>query len=270
MLIILKRLSGVFEIRMYQENHSITNIMRSSIPDPVANASGRLTVVTGAKRAIDLRRMERQISQIDYRLVRQRRQTFSRLYHEARLSEEPGRGISFTAMLLMLAQNLLIDDEKALLLDDLLARREKVERVTDLVNLDRVRGLLRTTYWRRRFLANRAERKRTLNAEAEGIPAIVLEPTPASPPTDDGNTFSKTASMTIPRDRTPSPPGSPSSSPSASPDLRGRDLQTPDIAFTPRMTSRHSPSLSVITGGQMARRNSTSSMLSSDDAHHRR
>lgn len=53
-------------------------------------------------------------------------------------------------------------------LDDLLLRRAKTERVTDLVNLDRVRGLLRTIYWRKRFLATRDARKLTLNAEAEG------------------------------------------------------------------------------------------------------
>lgn len=53
-------------------------------------------------------------------------------------------------------------------LDELLARRAKTERVTDLVNLDRVRGLLRTVYWRRRFLASRDVKRRTLNAEAEG------------------------------------------------------------------------------------------------------
>jgi hypothetical protein len=72
-------------------------------------------VVTGTKRAVDVRKMEHLISQIDFVRVRERRQLFSKLFHEARLSEEPGRGISFTAMLLMLAHNKLIDDEKALM-----------------------------------------------------------------------------------------------------------------------------------------------------------
>lgn len=90
-------------------------MLRSSIPDPVANSSGKLLVATGAKRAVDIRSVEHLISQIDYRQVRQRRQQFARLFHEARLSEEPGRGLSFTAMLMMLAHNKLIDDEKALM-----------------------------------------------------------------------------------------------------------------------------------------------------------
>ena len=89
--------------------------MRSSIPDPVAKTAGRLLVVTGVKRAIDVRRVEAQIRQIDYQQVRGRRQIFARLFHEARISEERGKGISFTGMLMMLAHYKLIDDENALL-----------------------------------------------------------------------------------------------------------------------------------------------------------
>lgn len=168
-------------------------------------------------------------------------------------------------------------------LDDLLVRREKTERVTDLVNLDRVRGLLRTIYWRRRFLARRDERRRTLNAEAEGIPAIVLEPTPATPPMDDDPDPFHEADIAP----SPSPPASRRSSPSASPELRGTPLRTqfPDLAqgalaswtgggaVAPGAGFRHSPSLSVSTtprlsgAAGLSRRGSGASMLSEDDAH---
>ena len=111
----VQRLSGVFEVRLYPVEFSIPVLLRNSVPDPVANSSGKLLVVTGAKRAVDVRKVEHIISQIDYHQVRERRQLFARLHHEARLSEEPGRGISFTSMLMMLAHNKLIDDEKALM-----------------------------------------------------------------------------------------------------------------------------------------------------------
>lgn len=168
-------------------------------------------------------------------------------------------------------------------LDDLLVRREKTEKVTDLVNLDRVRGLLRTIYWRRRFLARRDERRRTLNAEAEGIPAIVLEPTPATPPLDDDpNPFYEV--NIVP---SPSPPGSRHTSPSASPEVRSAPLRTQspelhgalggwhtgDSTLGAASGFRHSPSLSVSTmprhsgAPAMSRRGSSASMLSEDDAH---
>ncbi|ORY24315.1 high-affinity cell membrane calcium channel [Naematelia encephala] len=271
------RLSGVFEIRAYPVEYSIPNLVRSSIPDPIANASGNLLVATGAKRAVDVRHVESQIAQLDLRKVRERRQLFARLYNEARISEEPGRGISFTSMLMMLAHYKLIDDENALQLDDLLVRRAKTDRVTDLVNLDRVRGLLRTIYWRRRFLASRDERRRTLNAEAEGIPAIVLEPMPATPPKDgDHDAYDHPLAHDM---TTPSPPPPPpiltqdlSSSQSHSPEMRTVSLgHSPDVSFS---LSRPSPSLSPssqhYSRPSLGRQLSNSSMLSSEDAHYRR
>ena len=101
-------------MRIYPAEYNLTNIVRASIPDPVENASGKLLVAGGVKQAVDVRRVEALIGQIDYDKVRKRRQTFARLFHEARISEEPGRGISFTAMLMMIAHYTLINDENAL------------------------------------------------------------------------------------------------------------------------------------------------------------
>ena len=156
-------------------------------------------------------------------------------------------------------------------LDDLLVRREKTDRVTDLVNLDRVRGLLKTIYWRRRFLAYRDERRRTLNAEAMGIPAIVLDPTPSSPPdgrdpfeeeiiSDDGHNSYGHGSRSSSRER----------SPSLSPETRHAQLS--DSRGSQGVGIGHRPSLSV--GSQprpsLQRSVSDGSMLSSEDAHYRR
>lgn len=147
-------------------------------------------------------------------------------------------------------------------LKDLLIRRARTERVTDLVNLDRVRGLLRTIYWRRRFLASVNEKRRTLNAEADGIPAIVLEPMPASPPLEDGNPFNHPLGR-----YSPTPPSSPGSN--ALPQFRSGPLYSPDMSL---VAGRHSPTLSVSSQPRpsLGRMPSNSSMLSSDDAHYRR
>ena len=150
-------------------------------------------------------------------------------------------------------------------LQDLLARREKTDRVTDLVNLDRVRGLLRTVYWRRRFLAARDEKRRTLNVFADGIPAIVLDPTPVSPPDEEMNQYDDSM-----RETTPSPSRSRQFSLSPSPEVRTIPLHSPEMSFA--SINRHSPSLSVSSQPRQSlpRRVSNSSMLSSDDAHYRR
>lgn len=109
-----QRLSGALDVKIYPKEFSVSNLIRSSIPDPVENASGRLLVAQGVKAVVDVRRLEQHISNLDYRKVRERRLMFTRLYNEARISEVPKRGISFTAMLTMLAHYKLIDDEKAL------------------------------------------------------------------------------------------------------------------------------------------------------------
>jgi hypothetical protein len=52
---------------------------------------------------------------MDNATIRRRRKLFSRLYHEAIITYEHGKGISFTDMLLLLAHHKLIDDKEALM-----------------------------------------------------------------------------------------------------------------------------------------------------------
>jgi hypothetical protein len=118
---------------------------------------------------IDLIKLGNVLNGIDYTAIRQRRNLYGRLYHEASISCQPRRGISFTDMLLMLAHHKLIIDRDALMyvalfpsiltlltlipsLKDLVVRTERNKLVTDLVNLDRVRSLMKMISFRRRFL----------------------------------------------------------------------------------------------------------------------
>lgn len=50
-------------------------------------------------------------------------------------------------------------------LDELLQRQARTRRVEDVVHLDRVRGLLRTIHWRKKFLRHMEELRRK---DAEG------------------------------------------------------------------------------------------------------
>jgi len=54
------------------------------------------------------------LNKIDHQETRKRRHIYNRLYHEALISAEPGKGISFTNMLLLLAHYKLIEDDTAL------------------------------------------------------------------------------------------------------------------------------------------------------------
>lgn len=62
---------------------------------------------------INLKLLNNCISRLPVEEIRERRRNFNILYREAMTSAE-GRGMSFTAMLLMLAHYKIIDDNKAL------------------------------------------------------------------------------------------------------------------------------------------------------------
>jgi voltage-dependent calcium channel len=169
-LFLFKKLSGIFEVRIYPTELSIPNIMAASQSTPESEYARPSKVVAG----VDLTTLHRVLGNIDYASVRKRRLIYSRLYHEASISHQHGRGISFTDMLFMLAHHKLIVDRDALVyvdtscllatltesycsLKDLVIRTETNKLVTDLVNLDRVRSLLKMISHRRRFLSHREQ-----------------------------------------------------------------------------------------------------------------
>ncbi|KAJ7085572.1 Ion transport protein-domain-containing protein [Mycena epipterygia] len=143
------KLSGVFEARIYPAEFSIPNIQGACKPSNGSQYAWPGRIIDG----IDLNKLEKILKNIDYAAIRKRRAVYIRLYHEATISaNRDGHGISFTDMVFLLAHHKLIVDRDALVLKDLVLRTETNKMVTDLVNLDRVRSLLKAILHRRRFL----------------------------------------------------------------------------------------------------------------------
>ncbi|KAF9265047.1 hypothetical protein L218DRAFT_899321 [Marasmius fiardii PR-910] len=163
------KLSGVFEVRIYPAEYSIPSILSASKDSSMEDG-------------VDISKLNRILSTIDYAAIRKRKTTYSRLYHEACISHQPGKGISFTDMLLLLAHHKLIVDHEALILNDLVVRTETNRLVTDLVNLDRVHSLLRTISHRRRFLAHLERKRMSMFEQSQDIPTIIVESLPETPP----------------------------------------------------------------------------------------
>jgi hypothetical protein len=108
-----QRLSGAFEVKIYPSEYSIPTIMR-------ACQESSHSIVARIEHGIHLGKLESLLNGIDYPTIRKRRAIYSRLYHEAIISHQPGRGISFNDMLLLLAHHKLIVDGEALVYVDLL------------------------------------------------------------------------------------------------------------------------------------------------------
>ncbi|OCH86932.1 hypothetical protein OBBRIDRAFT_890152 [Obba rivulosa] len=171
------KLSGIFEVRIYPADFSVPRIMtrcKASDKDDSLWAPG---IVEG----FDLIKLNETLDHIDRDAIKRRKNLYNRLFHEARISCEPGKGISFTNMLLLLAHHRLIDDREALVLKDLVVRNETNKLVTDLVDFDRVQSLLLMISHRRRYLAMR-EQERLKQMGHSDIPAIVVETSPTTPP----------------------------------------------------------------------------------------
>ncbi|KAL1701237.1 Ion transport protein-domain-containing protein [Schizophyllum commune] len=227
------KLSGIFEVRIYPQQHSIPNIINAAKESSNSEYAWPSLVVDG----IDIGKLNKVLNEIDYAAIRRRRVIYSRLYHEASISHH-GRGISFTDMLLLLAHHKLIVDREALVLKDLVKRTETNKLVTDLVNLDRVRSLLKTITYRRRFLAH----KRQLQAQRysqQDIPSIVVDTLPTTPPSSSRDIASALQDT----------PGSPSPS---------QRRATPDVS----LALEGGPGLQRSRGGP--RRTSDTSFLSGD------
>lgn len=106
--VVPQRLSGIFEVRIYPAQFSIPNLAKRSKAPPKDEHHGQ--VVDG----VDLDTLNANLDNIDRATIKRRKELYNRLYHEARISYEPGKGISFTNMLLLLAHHKLIEDREAL------------------------------------------------------------------------------------------------------------------------------------------------------------
>ncbi|KAG1893620.1 Ion transport protein-domain-containing protein [Suillus fuscotomentosus] len=235
----LGKLNGIFEVRIYPTEYSVPSIV-STCKDirKIATKEG-----TKVEATLNPRKVNKVLRKVDFDIIKQRRAVYCRLFHEASIIDSHCKGISFTDMLFLLAHHKLIVDRDALELKDLIVRQGTNKLVSDLVNLDRVRSLLKMISLRRRYLA---KREMTLSAQRD-IPAIQVDPAPSTPPP-------LTRDITSPRSdrgRLDNSPSSPTPSPRTlgpSPELNAWD---------------HSFRSSL----QRSRRTSDVSMLSADMGH---
>jgi hypothetical protein len=158
-----QELSGIFEVRIYPLRYNLHNLKVNVTASDMDWSSPH--VIQG----IDLAKLKNTLDGVNYATVKRQKALYSRLFHEANVTHHSGKGISFTEMLLLLAHYKLIVDRDSLVcvscrattkqlndsyfsrLKDLVIRTETNKLVTDLVNLDRVKSLLKMIIYRRRF-----------------------------------------------------------------------------------------------------------------------
>ncbi|KAH9809533.1 calcium-channel protein cch1-like [Teratosphaeria destructans] len=164
----LGELSGVFEMRIYDGDFSVMELIEDC---KIARRSASRLGLDGEGRdyEIDLGRLNRRLAELPVEEVRARRKRMNQFYEEVLVSADPDRGISFNALLMILAHYKVINDNKSLRLEEFLRRRARLQRVEEAVNRNIVVGFFDTLYWRRRFKRAMEAKK---NARVTAVPSF--------------------------------------------------------------------------------------------------
>lgn len=258
---LLGELSGVFEMRIYAGgDHSVNRILENCRIE--TRGFGRDTPQPGNTHGVDLAELNRQLRMIDVEEIRRRRRRMETFFQEIMVSAHPTRGINFTSCLMILAHYNVIDDKKALRLEEYLRRRARLQRVDQEVDRRIIRSFFDMVYWFHWYRSRKNDRHsaRMVNVPQFNVPEIFIDDQdvsspqdahmgpfadpPAVPPKEGATTGRPSLDTSGIRHRSPSQPQSPArseGSPSVSPQLG------PTIGLSPSHRSRslsphHSPS----------------------------
>ncbi|KAE8134458.1 Ion transport protein-domain-containing protein [Aspergillus pseudotamarii] len=268
---LLGELSGVFSMRIYDDEFTIGRILEECRVDRRDSLIGHRRVVDG----VDLEKMAKILRRIPVDDVRERRQRLNTFYEEVKVSADPVRGISFHSCLMILAHYNVINDSKSLKLEEFLRRRARLQRVEEAVRRQTVIGFFDTLYWSREF---RRQVERSRSARMTAVPNFTVpeifvddgsqddhpeeEVRAMVPAADDDHEGSSSQPMLSPLSPTRGEGGPPS---------QPGHLPRIDTALAGRMSATHSPtewsSISPSLSPNRARANTTSSYGDGPDLH---
>ena len=100
---------------------------------------------------IDMKKLRERLVCLPVDEIRRRRKRMNVFYEEVLVSADPDRGISFNALLMILAHYKVINDSKSLRLEEYLRRRARLQRVEEAVRRNVVIGFFDTVYWSRKL-----------------------------------------------------------------------------------------------------------------------
>ncbi|KAI1386973.1 Ion transport protein-domain-containing protein [Hypoxylon trugodes] len=166
---LLGELSGIFEMRIYDIEDSVHQILDDVRNDETRSMRHSSIATASNLSGVDIRKLNQRLAQIDVRKVQERRRRFNIFYEEVMVSATPGEGIAFTTVLLIMAHYKIINDSKSLKLEEFLRRRARLQRVEEEVRRRVVVNFFDTVYWSRKFKKH-MERKRA--ARMTAIPQL--------------------------------------------------------------------------------------------------
>ncbi|PHH77474.1 hypothetical protein CDD82_3496 [Ophiocordyceps australis] len=178
---LLGELSGVFQMRIYQPEDSVRQILDHVRSDEPTRRHMSMASAS-ALGDVDIGKLNRRLALLDVAKIRERRRRFKVFYGEVLVTADPVKGVAFSDVLMILAHYNIINDSKSLKLDEFLRRRRRLQRVDDEIRRNVVQGFFHTLYWSRKFQRH-MELKR-----ASRISAVPQMSVPEIFVNDDGET----------------------------------------------------------------------------------
>ncbi|KAL1875306.1 hypothetical protein VTK73DRAFT_10203 [Phialemonium thermophilum] len=174
---LLGELSGVFEMRIYDPEDSVRQILDDIRGDDASIRHPSIASTSQYYTGVDLQKLNRRVAQIDVAKVRERRRRYNIFYEEIMVLADPDKGISFTTVLMILAHYNIINDSKSLRLEEFLRRRARLQRVEEQVRRRIVQGFFDTLYWSRQFKRYREMKRagRMMTVPQLGVPEILVD-----------------------------------------------------------------------------------------------
>ncbi|KAI9844230.1 MAG: calcium channel protein [Sclerophora amabilis] len=173
---LLGELSGVFEMRIYEGEFTVQQILEDCRQEPTLSRRNS-GAIPGVVEGVDVRKLASRISQIPILEIRRRRQRLNVFYEDVMVSADADRGISFTAILMLLVHHKVISDNKHLRLEEYLRRRQRMQRVEEEVRRNIVRGFFDTIHWSRHLqrILDSKEQARLQTIPTFAVPEILVD-----------------------------------------------------------------------------------------------
>ncbi|KAH8845237.1 hypothetical protein MCOR27_007117 [Pyricularia oryzae] len=253
---LLGELSGVFEMRIYDSEDSVSRILEDCQTNGAAVGRHASMVSQSAYSGVDLAKLNERLARLDVAKVRERRRRYNMFFEEVMVLADPDKGIAFSTVLMILAHYNIISDSKSLRLEEFLRRRARLQRVEEEVRRRVVLGFFDTLFWSRNFKRHLAWKRsgRMTDIPNLDVPEIFVD--------DEGGVSPRTrVHKSLPIPGTPSSPRSPfpahnRDSPFLSPDhpsnhQRKWSAASADMAsYSPELSGPHP--LSFPRAGQAA------------------
>lgn len=110
---LLGELSGVFQMRIYDSEDSVHQIL-DDVQNDIKTARHLSIGTSSGHGEVDVAKLNERLDRLDVAKIRERRRRFNLFYEEVLVSADPDRGITFTGVLMILSHYNIINDSKSL------------------------------------------------------------------------------------------------------------------------------------------------------------